>query len=60
MYCSSKCVTAKYIVILLVQRDPEVRLLGLFETSGISHPMTQCNIPEDYTAVPIRAQDLIF
>jgi hypothetical protein len=47
MYCSSKCVTAKYIVKLLVQRDPEMKLLRLFETSGISHPMTQCNIPED-------------
>jgi hypothetical protein len=47
MYCSSKCVTAKYIVMLLVQRDPEMKLLRMFETSGISHPMIQCNIPGD-------------
>jgi hypothetical protein len=47
MCCSSKCVIAKYFVMLLVQRDPEMRLLRLFETSGISYPLTQCHIPEN-------------
>jgi hypothetical protein len=32
MYCNSKCVTAKYIVMLIFQRDPEMRLLRLLET----------------------------